>query len=130
MGEITREDLKTILKFGIHLAKLDSSFHIEEKKVLRRFSESIGLTEEERDDLINGQAGLTVGLNDLSGLKSRELLLKTLCAIASVDGHTSPEEVEFVEKVLGKMESSTFLLPKEEWAGYVDEIFSIISENM
>lgn len=130
MGDITREDLKTILKFGVHLAKLDSSFHVEEKKVLRRFSESIGLSDGDREELMGSEAGLSMGLTDLSSDKARELLVKTLCAIAFVDGHTSPNEVEFVEKVLSRMGGTVFLHPKEEWGTYVEEVFSIIAESM
>lgn len=34
MSEMTRDDMKTILLFGIHLAKIDGNFDVWEKKVL------------------------------------------------------------------------------------------------
>ena len=128
MGDITREDLKTILKFGIHLARLDSNFHIEEKRVLRRFSEAIGLTDAEREALMAGDSSLGHGLVDLSSDAAKELLLKTLCIISFVDGHTGPDEVGFIERVIEKMNSTSFLLPKEEWGGYEKEVFDTISK--
>jgi len=129
MGQITREDLKIILKFGIHLARVDANFHLEEKKVLKRFSEAIHITDEEREELM-ADASLQHGLDELASDSAKELLLKTLCAVAYVDGKTTPEEVAFVEKVLGKFEGLSFLLPKEEWGAYEAEIFEIIEENI
>ena len=130
MGAVTREDLKVILKFGIHLARLDGNFHMEEKKVLRKFSEAIGLTDDERKELMEGDSSLNHGLEDLSGDPAKELLLKALCAVSFVDGHTSQGEVGFIEKVLGKMEAGFFLLPKEQWGTYEKELFEVISQVM
>ena len=128
MGAVTRDDLKIILKFGVHLARVDGNFHMEEKKVLRKFSEAINLTEEEREELMGGDSSLNHGLGDLSSDTARELLLKALCTVSYVDGFTSDNEVAFIEKVLGKLESGSFLLPKEEWGSYETELFDAISQ--
>ena len=64
MSDVTRQDLKTILLCAIHLAKVDNEFHLMEKKILRRFSEAMGLQESEREELV---AMTLVELDHLAG---------------------------------------------------------------
>lgn len=129
MSAISKNDLKTILTFAIHLAKVDDEFHLMEKKVLRRMSEAIGLSDDERQAMVDRDVSLSSGLDSLSSEPARDLLMKFLCVVSFVDGHTSPEEVSFIEKVLAKFGGeSIFLLPKEEWGGYEEEVFEKVSE--
>ena len=55
MSSVTRNDLKTILLFGIHIAKIDGDFAVWEKKVLARFAEAMRLTEEEKHAVLDAQ---------------------------------------------------------------------------
>lgn len=130
MSDISKEDLKTILLFGIHLARVDDDFHLMEKKVLRRLSEAIGLSEDERKALLEQEVSLGNGLDHLSTDQARETLAKFLCVVSYVDGETSAEEVEFIEKVLSKIGGdSIFLLPKEEWGTYEAEVFGKVEST-
>ncbi len=128
MSDITRQDLKTILRFCIHLSRIDDVFHETEKNVLRKFSETIGLSEEERSELMGGDASLGGGLDSLSSEEAKELLMKSLCAVSYVDGQTSRPEVEFIERILARFNKSFFLLPKEDWGQYEDEVFNILDQ--
>ena len=123
MSDVTRQDLKTILLCAIHLAKVDNEFHLMEKKILRRFSEAMGLQESEREELVAMGGSLAEDLDSLSSKEARELLLKTLCAVSYVDGHTTPEEVEFIQKAQVRLGIDYPILPKGEWGIYEDEVF-------
>jgi len=123
---ISRDELRTILKFGIHLAKVDNEFHLQEKEMLRRYMEAIHLTEDERREILREDKSLLENLGHLTNEAARELLMKLLCSVSYVDGECSEEEVAFIEKVLSKLEDSIFLLPKEEWGKYENEVFQTI----
>lgn len=128
MSAVTHEDLKTILLFGIHLARIDTQFVPFEKKILARFADAMKLTEEERASLLEQNVSLGEGLKQLSGPEARTLLLHTLCAVSFSDGNTHPAEVEFINKVARKIGDAGALLPKEEWGAYEEQVFQAFEE--
>jgi tellurite resistance protein len=128
MGRVSRQDLKTILLCGIHLAKLDDNFHFMEKKFLRRFSEAINLTEGEREDLLAMGGSLAENVGLLTSDDARELLLKTLCAVSYVDGNASDEEYVFIEKVRDSLALGFEIKPREEWSAYEEAVFTAIEQ--
>lgn len=129
MGAISRDELKTIIRFGIHIARIDGNFDAFEKRVLKRFADTMGLTQPERDELLKGEASLATGLKALQTKEAKNLLLKSLCAIAHADGTANKEELEFIQKVIGKISDSVFVDAREEWGRYEDEVVKIIQAN-
>ncbi len=128
MTTVNRNDLKTILLFGIHIAKIDTEFVVWEKQILARFAEAMKLSDAEKAELANEGISLSQGLNALSGVEAKHLLLKTLCAVSYADGVPHPAEVEFIEKVIVKLGGSLFILPPAEWGTYEREVLSTLSE--
>lgn len=126
MSDITRQDLKAILLCAIHLAKVDNDFSLMEKKLLRRFADTIGLKESEREELVAMGGSLASDVDSLSSKSAMELLIKTLCAVSFVDGRTDPEEIEFIEKVLVRTRIDYPIPPKEDWGIYEEEVFKEI----
>ena len=124
MTDYTRDDLKIILSFGVHLAKLDKVFDPFEKKVLGRFADAMNLEATEKSQLLQREVSLGEGLRSLSGQSARILLLKTLCAVSHSDGESSSEEMEFIEHVIETIGSQVFVLPRAEWGVYEDEVLS------
>ncbi len=90
MTTVNRKDLKTILLFGIHIAKVDTEFVVWEKQILARFAEAMKLSEAEKTELANQGISLSEGLSALSGVEAKHLLLKTLCSVAYSDGVPHP----------------------------------------
>jgi tellurite resistance protein len=129
MAAISRDELKTIIRFGIHIARIDGDFAAFEKRVLRRFADTMGLTQPDRDELLKGEASLATGLKSLHSADAKNLLIKTLCAIAHSDGTANKEELEFIEKVISKFSDSVFVYPREEWGQYEDEVVKILQAN-
>ena len=128
MSDISREELKTILLFGVHVAKLDNDMHALENKILKRFVDAIHLSDSEKADLLNQDISLGHGLAQITSDAARTLLLKTMCAVASVDGTIGPEEQEFIERVVVKFGQAAFILPKEEWKQYEEEVFTDLTQ--
>ncbi|MEE8433481.1 MAG: TerB family tellurite resistance protein [bacterium] len=122
MSELTREDLKTILQFGIHIAKVDGKFDVWEKKILARFAEAMGLTEAEKEQMTHQQISLAGGLSHLSGQKAKTILWKTLCAVSHSDGETHETEMDFIQKVLDKVGGQIFLHAVKDWGAYEQEV--------
>ncbi len=129
MAAISRMDLKTIIRFGIHLARIDNDFADFEKKILKRFADTMGLTQAEREQLLKGEASLATGLKGMSSSDAKNLLIKTLCAIAHSDGTANKEELEFIQKVITKFSDSVFVYPREEWGMYEEEVIKILEAN-
>jgi uncharacterized tellurite resistance protein B-like protein len=123
MSTVTREELQTILLFGVHVAKLDNEIHPLENEILRRFADAIHLSGKERADLLAAKFSLGHGLSLLSSDAARNLLVKTMCAVASVDGTIAEAEKDFIGRVVTKFEKPTFILPAEDWPQYQDELF-------
>lgn len=128
MSGITRLDLKAILLCAIHLAKVDNDFSLQEKKLLRRFADTIGLKKDEREELVAMGGSLASDVDALSSTDAMELLLKTLCAVSFVDGNTTPDEIEFIEKVLVRTGIEYPIPPKEEWGIYEEDVFQALQE--
>jgi tellurite resistance protein len=129
MSNMTRDDLKTILQFGIHIAKIDNDFAVWEKKLLARFAEAMKLTEAEKQEMVDRQVSLSRGLQSLSSQDARALLLKTLCAVSHSDGEEHPAEMEFIQKVIEKLGGQIFILAKAEWGSYEQEVLQALSES-
>ena len=126
MSEITRNDLKVILMFGIHIAKIDDDFAVWEKNILNRFADAMGLTETEREKLTGEKISLAEGLLKLSGKEAKSLLLKTLCAVSHSDGEAHDKEIDFISKVFSKLGDQMFMLPRSEWGVYESEVFATL----
>lgn len=122
MSELTREDQKTILLFGIHIAKIDGEFDVWEKKLLAKFAEAMGLTESEKDQMAHERISLADGLGKLSGQKAKTLLWKTLCAVSVSDGEAHETEVDFIHKVIEKVGGQIFLHAVKDWGTYEQEV--------
>lgn len=129
MAAISRDELKTIIRFAVHIARIDGSVDAFEKKVLRRIADTMGLTPQDRAALLQGEASLASGLKSLHSSDAKNLLVKTLCAIAHADGTANKNELEFVQKVVAKFSDSVFVYPREEWGQYEDEVVRIIEAN-
>lgn len=127
---VTRGDLKTILQFGIHIAKVDGDFAVWEKQVLARFAAAMHLTEEEKAQMAGQDLSLARGLSSITGQEARQLLLKTLCAVAHSDGQAHPAELEFINKVIQQLGGQLFVLSKDEWGSYEQEVLDAIGEVM
>lgn len=127
---LTRDNLKTILQFGIHIAKVDGEFVVWEKQVLARFAEAMRLTDAERAQMVGQELSLASGLNSLTDQDARQLLVKTLCAVAHSDGVSHPSELDFINKVIQQIGSQLFVLPKDEWGSYEQEVMDAIHAVM
>ena len=123
MGKLSRQELKVILLFGIHIARIDGEIAPFERKMLARFADAMKLTQEERGSLLTHKFSLLDGLRQLQNTDAKQLLLKTLCAIAHCDGDTADVEVDFINKVTEKMGTAVFILPRAEWGRYEEEVF-------
>jgi tellurite resistance protein len=126
MAKISRDELMTILMFGVHIAKLDSNFDVWERKILARFAAAMRLSDKERGALAHQRISLSKGLHSLESGDARNLLVKVLCAVAHVDGKASELELEFIEKVVVKLKGQVFILPREDWGRYEAEVFTTI----
>jgi len=126
MATISRDELMTILMFGVHIAKLDRNFDVWERKILSRFAAAMHLSEKERGALAHQRTSLIKGLQSLESDDARNLLVKLLCAVAHVDGMASETELEFIEKVVVKLKGQVFILPREEWGRYEKEVFTTL----
>ena len=128
MSGLTRDDLKTILQFGIHIAKIDGDFAVWEKKVLARYADAMKLTEGERTAMAQQNLSLAKGLDSLSSNEAKHLLLKTLCSVAHSDGVPHDTEVDFIQKVVERLGGQIFILSKDEWGRYENEVMDTIAE--
>ncbi|HKJ00115.1 MAG TPA: hypothetical protein VKB51_16680 [bacterium] len=128
MSSLSRQDLKTILQFGIHIAKIDGDFAVWEKQVLARFADAMKLTEDERAEMVRQNLSLSRGLGSLTSHDAQQLLLKTLCAVAHSDGVPHETELDFIQKVLQRLGGQIFILSKDEWGTYEKEVLETINE--
>lgn len=128
MISLTRDDLKIILKFGVHIAKIDNDFAVWEKKVLARIADAMQLTDDERGAMVNEDVSLAQGLDSLSSVDAQNLLLKTLCAVAHSDGIPHEAELDFISKVMQRLEGQRFILSKDEWGAYEQEVLDTIAD--
>ena len=129
MAAISRDDLRTIIRFGIHIARIDGNFDAFEKKVLRRFADTMGLSEDDRAELLKGEASLATGLRSLANKDSKNLLVKALCAIAHADGKANKDEIDFIQRVISKLGEAVFVDSREEWGRYEEEVVKILQAS-
>jgi uncharacterized tellurite resistance protein B-like protein len=127
MSAISRDDLKIILKFGVHIARVDRDFAVWEKRILNRFADAMQLSEAEKAAMASGELSLTQGLAALSGQEARALLLKVLCAVAHSDGVAHEQEVAFITRVVERLGGQAFILPKDEWGSYESEVVELFT---
>ena len=128
MAAITRQDLKTILLFATHVAKVDNEFVTQEKELLHKMAEAIKLTPDERAALLNQEASLSTGLNQLTSKEAKQLLVKTLCAVSNSDGKAVKSEIDFIQKVIEHFGDAVFVLPREEWGSYEAEVMNVLTK--
>lgn len=129
MADFTRDDLHTILAFGLHVARVDNDFAALEKNVLRHYVEMIGMSEEERAALAAQPVRLSEGLAHLSGTEARTLLIKTLCAVAFSDGVPHENELDFIQRVNHQVGRPLELKPWEEWGAYEEEVLAALGRQ-
>lgn len=122
MDTISRDDLKILLKFALHMAKVDKDLAPLERKILKRYVDLIGLTDEERKALIGSEQSLSQGLASIESQEAKVLLVKTLCAVAHSDGVMHEAEGAFIQKVNGQLGGAVELLPFEDWEVYEKEV--------
>ncbi len=128
MSDINREDLKIILLFGIHIAKIDGDFDVWERRILARMADAMKLTDGEKQNLVGETLSLSAGLRQLSSPEARSLLLKVLCAVSNADGTAHETELEFISKVIEKLGSAVFVLSRSEWGVYEGEVFETLAK--
>jgi hypothetical protein len=86
------------------------------------------LSDSERKHLGKERFSLGKGLHQLQSDEARQLLVKLMCAVSFVDGSASDDELEFIERVLTRLKSQVFILPRDEWGRYEKEVFSALTE--
>lgn len=126
MSDLTREDLKTILIFALHVARVDDNLAGIEKSILGRYIELTQLDEGERADLLQQRHSLSDDLSHLSGEEAKTLLVKTICAIAHADGVMHDTEDSFIRKVNHQLGDVLALPPFDEWGAFKDEVLFIL----
>lgn len=116
--EITRNDLKIILMFGLHMAMPGSDFSLPEKQLLGRFFKKLRLSKSEKKEVTRQQISLVEYLGELSSEAATEQLVEFLCAVARVDGKLDEAKISFIEKVISQLKRKKPLLSLEEWGEY------------
>ncbi len=124
LDQIGRSDLKVILIFALHIAKVDDDFADGEKQVLKRLFEVLHLSEDEKNALVKNKHSLNAELRTIESDFSKEMLVKVLCAVAHADHHEGSGEVDFIRKVNKSLNNQVNLLPIEDWEVYEYEVLS------
>ena len=124
MADITRQDIRIILAFALHVAKVDHDLATSEKAVLKHYLETGQISKDEMVDLARKEHSLSGDLLLLSGPDAGELLLKTLCAVAHSDGVMKESETEFIQRVAQQLNSTLTLLPQDRWGEYENEVLN------
>lgn len=123
---MTRDDCKTILVFALHVARVDQEFVGFEKDVLRRLTDAVELSEQEKDELLRRKFSLGEGLGNLSGADAAQVLVKTLCAVAHADGKRHDAEFDFIRKVNAQLDQPVELPPWEAWQQFEPEVMEAL----
>ena len=126
MGKISREDLRIILAFALHTAKVDQEFAQSERAVIKQYLDRIQFTDAERQSLTSQKVSLSEGLEHLSGKAAKELLVKTICTVAFSDGVMRESETEFVHRVSHQLKTGMTLLPQDRWGEYEAEVMKAL----
>lgn len=112
----------SILLAAVHMAKVDRQFVVEEHKLLAQLMSDMGLTEEERRGLLTEEAPLSEVVARLSSEEADQLLVKTMCAVASADGMVAESEKGFLNRVHNSATPCLDLPPEEDWRDFLDEV--------
>jgi tellurite resistance protein len=126
MSAITREDLRTIFTFALHVARVDEDFAGLERNVLGHYVTLMRMTPEEKSQLSSSEVSLADGLKHLSSPEAATLLVHTLCAVAHADGVMHEKEVGFIRKVNEHIGEPVELLPFEDWQRYEQEVLDTL----
>ncbi len=126
MGDVTKEDLKTILLFALHMARVDDDFSGQEKTILARFIELVGIDEADKAQLQDAGRSLAQRLDHRSGEEAKTLLVKTLCAVAHADNLMHSSERAFIEKVQALVGGQIELPPFNEWSSLETEVLATL----
>lgn len=129
-SELSMSDLRVVLLVGIHLAKVDGEFHGEEARILQLINDLLELTTEERKELLQSGFNLKEGLRALTTPKARELLVKTLCAIAYSDEDIGAAELDFIHRIKTTVGFLPEIKPPVMWHEYEHEVLEILREEM
>lgn len=121
-----RDDCKTILVFALHVARVDQEFVGFEKDVLKRLTDAVQLSEQEKDELLRRKFSLGEAMGNLSGPDASEVLVKTLCAVAHADGKRHDAEFDFIRKVNAQLNEPLDLPPWEEWNRFEPEVLEAL----
>jgi len=127
MADLTRDDLKTILVFALHVARVDDNLAGIEKTILGRYIEVTHLDENERRELAQQSHSLSHDIDGLSGPDAGSLLVKTICAVAHADGIKHAMEDSFIRKVNAQLGNVVPLPPFDEWGDFADEVLAILA---
>ena len=95
---------------------------------MARFAESMQLSEAEKGAMVREEVSLAKGMDSLSGQDAKQLLIKTLCAVANSDGVPHERELEFITKVMQRLGGQMFILSKDEWGAYEHEVLDAIAQ--
>lgn len=129
MSEVTREDLKTILTFALHIARADDDLDSNEKTILGHYVQVIGISAEERAQMLTKSRSLNTGLVELSCDAARSLLLKTLCAMAHADGVRHDAEDSLIRRVYDKLGDPITLKEWKDWGDYEGEVLEQLNSH-
>lgn len=128
MEDITRNDVKIILMFALHMAKADSELFFPEKKILARFYGKLRLSAMEKKEVTSREISLSESLKNLSGENAQQKLVEFLCAVALVDGKMNEGELNFIEKVVSLIRGKMQLLPEEDWGEYENKATAFVDD--
>jgi len=128
MSKITREDLRAILTFALHTAKVDHDFAQSEKAVIKKYLDLIHLSHEERQTMSHQNRSLSEMLDQLSSTDAKTLLVKTICAVAHSDGVMVDSETDFVKRVNKQLQTGMTLLPQDRWGEYETEVMQALKQ--
>ena len=127
MGSINKDDLKTILSFALHVARVDFELAPMEKNVIKRFIDMAHIDHNEIEDLTHHEFSLAEGLQSLSSNEAKVLLIKTMCAVAFSDGKNRDEENTFIYKVNRQLGDLVDLGEWDDWSSYEGDVIEVLN---
>lgn len=126
MSTISREELRSIFVFALHVARVDNDFVTPEKNVLKRYMDLMHFSPEEKDQMAGMSQVLSERLDSLASDEAKKLLVKTLCAVAYSDGQMREEEINFINRVNNQLGNVVELGNWDDWGGYEGEVMEIL----
>ncbi len=119
---VTREDLLTILTFGVHIAKVDGDFSQLEKFMLGQLAGLMDISAEEKTRLRDRKETLFELLDNMSSPEAKNLLIKALCLMAHADGKIFRVERDFLERLIEVAEKGFQLKEPHQWGSYESDV--------